>query len=91
MIGYYNLRGKAQVCRLICEYLGVDYKDRLFTLAEWQRFSTQKAKDWPFPCLPYLREGTFVVTESVPMCAYIINRFGSPDLLGRSLKDRGIV
>lgn len=38
VIGYYNLRGKAQVCRLLCEYLGVDYKDKLFTLAEWQRF-----------------------------------------------------
>lgn len=31
-IGYYSIRGKAQVCRLLCEYLGVDYEDRLFTL-----------------------------------------------------------
>lgn len=26
-IGYYKLRGKAQVPRLLCEYLQIDYKD----------------------------------------------------------------
>lgn len=26
-IGYYKLRGKAQVPRLLCEYLKIDYKD----------------------------------------------------------------
>lgn len=36
-IGYFPIRGKAQVCRLLCEYLGVDYSDRLFTLAEWEK------------------------------------------------------
>lgn len=25
------------------------------------------------------------------MCTYIVNRFGSPDLLGRTLRDRAIV
>jgi len=39
IIGYYNLRGKAQVPRLLLEYLGVDYEDRIFTLTEWQKFS----------------------------------------------------
>jgi glutathione S-transferase len=91
VVGYYNLRGKAQVCRLLCEYLGVEYQDKLFSLAEWQRFNNEKARDWSFPCLPYLREGTFIVTESVPMCVYVINRFGTPDLLGKTLRDQGIV
>jgi hypothetical protein len=27
IIGYYKLRGKAQVPRLLCEYLKIDYKD----------------------------------------------------------------
>ncbi len=31
-IGYYPIRGKAQVCRLLCEYLGVSYTDKLFSL-----------------------------------------------------------
>ncbi len=27
VIGYYKLRGKAQVPRLLCEYLKIEYKD----------------------------------------------------------------
>lgn len=34
-IGYYPIRGKAQVCRLLCEYLGVEYKDKIYTITEW--------------------------------------------------------
>lgn len=37
VIGYYPIRGKAQVCRLICEYLNVDYADRLFSIPEWEK------------------------------------------------------
>lgn len=29
-IGYYPIRGKAQVPRLLCEYLKVPYEDQLF-------------------------------------------------------------
>lgn len=76
VIGYYNLRGKAQVCRLLLEYLGVEYEDRLYSLAEWQKASIDPSLPFAFPALPFLKEGPFVVTESVPMCCYIINRFG---------------
>lgn len=55
VIGYYNLRGKAQVPRLLLEYLRVDYEDKLFTLAEWQKYSQTKTKDFAFAVLPFLR------------------------------------
>lgn len=84
-IGYYKLRGKAQVPRLLCEYLQIEYKDELFTLAEWDRFKRTKTKNWDFPDVPFLKEGDFVVTEPTPICTYLINRFGSPDLLGKTL------
>ncbi len=32
-----------------------------------------------------------MVTDSVPICIYIINRFGNQDLLGKTLRDRAIV
>ena len=35
IIGYYPLRGKAQICRLLCEYLHLPYKDLLFTPKTW--------------------------------------------------------
>ena len=38
VIGYYPLRGKAQVCRLLCEYLGVPYEDKLYSLQEWDAY-----------------------------------------------------
>lgn len=37
-IGYYKLRGKAQVPRLLCEYLGVPYEDKLYDLKEWEKY-----------------------------------------------------
>lgn len=90
-IGYYNLRGKAQVCRLLAEYFGVSYVDRLFTLAEWDRFKTQHTKNWSFPDLPYLQENDFVITESVPMCLYLCDRFGPASFLGVSEADQALV
>lgn len=42
VIGYYPLRGKAQVCRLLCEYLGVPYEDKLFSLQEWDAYKKEK-------------------------------------------------
>ena len=35
ILGYYPIRGKMQVCRLLCEYLGVSYRDLLFTPESW--------------------------------------------------------
>ena len=91
VLGYYNLRGKAQVPRLLLQYLGVEYEDKLFTIHEWQRYIAENAQDFTFGVLPFLREGRFVVTDSVPICTYIINRFGPGELLGRNLRDRAII
>ena len=35
ILGYYPLRGKIQICRLLCEYLHINYKDLLFTPKTW--------------------------------------------------------
>lgn len=37
-IGYYPIRGKAQLCRLICEYLHIPYIDMFFTAKTWEEF-----------------------------------------------------
>ena len=31
VIGYFGVRAKAQVCRLLCEYLELPYRDQYFT------------------------------------------------------------
>lgn len=89
-IGYYPLRGKAQVCRLLCHYLQVPFHDKHFSLQEWDLYKKEKAS-MPVKELPFLAEGKFVVTGSIPMCLYVIDRFGKEELLGRDLKDQAIV
>lgn len=90
-IGYYPLRGKAQVCRLLCEYLGISYEDKQFSLHEWDTYKKEKLSKSSIKDLPYLEEGDFMVTGSIPMCLYVVDRFAGGDLLGRDLKDQAIV
>lgn len=35
IIGYYPVRAKAQLCRLLCEYLHVDYVDKHLSPTDW--------------------------------------------------------
>ncbi len=37
-IGYFAVRAKAQVSRLLCEYLNLPYKDILFTPKQWEEY-----------------------------------------------------
>lgn len=37
-IGYFGIRAKAQVCRLLCEYLALPYHDHFFTPDEWEHY-----------------------------------------------------
>lgn len=38
IIGYYPFRAKAQVDRLLCEFLHLNYRDRFFNPDQWNRF-----------------------------------------------------
>jgi hypothetical protein len=37
-LGFYPVRSKAQIARLLCEVLHIDYQDRFFTPDDWSRF-----------------------------------------------------
>ena len=87
-IGYYPLRGKAQICRLLCEYLHVPYVDRFFTPDQWNRFRETEAAEWVVRDLPFLRDESFVVTGPAAMISYVVERAGRTDLCGRTLADR---
>lgn len=43
------------------------------------------------PNLPYLIDGDFKMSESVPIAYYIINSSDRQDLLGKDLKDQSLV
>ena len=91
IMGYYPIRGKAQVPRLICEFLGVNYRDELYELEEWDKFKREQAKDWDFADMPYLKDGDFIVTDAFPICEYIIEKMGAMELLGKTVEDQAIV
>lgn len=87
MIGYFRLRGRAQVPRLLLEYLGVSYRDHIFdTVKDWRNYKTEHEKNWPLLELPFLIDGKLRLTETVPICNYIVMKYGHKDMLGRSLK-----
>lgn len=88
MIGYYPFRAKAQVLRLICEYLGLSYSDWFFNPDQWSRFRDNDAKTWAVKDLPFLKHGDFVVTGVSPMITYVCELANRPDLLGITLKDK---
>lgn len=89
--GYWDIRGLAQVCRLLLAYSGVDFKDVRHTDREkW--FSEEKFQlGLDFPNLPYLIDGDYSITESTGIQRYIINRWGQRQLLGKNIQDNAQV
>lgn len=91
-LGYYQLRGRAQVPRLLLEFLKVPYEDELFkSNKEWLVYRNQNQKKWPLIALPYLIDGDVRITETVPICYYILNKYGMPAMLGKSLQEAAIL
>lgn len=91
-IGYFALRGRAQVPRLLLEYLKVPYEDELFsTKAEWLAYKQRNLKKWPLLDLPYLIDGDLCLTETVPICYYLVNKYGPMSMLGSTLQHTAIL
>jgi glutathione S-transferase len=61
------------------------------TKAEFATFKQEQLKDWPLVDLPYLIDGDVKITETVPICYYIINKYASPIMLGASLQQTAIL
>ena len=68
VIGNYPLRGNAQICRLLCEYLKVK-------LANGK--NKDKLKNYALNSCPTCRKKFFRTAGSIPMCFYIIDRFSN--------------
>jgi glutathione S-transferase len=86
IIGYYPFRAKAQIIRLLCEYLNVPYYDRFLNPDEWSRFKEGEGKRWHNKELPFLKHGDFILTGSNAMVNYVIEVSGRTELLGKTLE-----
>lgn len=87
-LGYYPLRGKCQVCRLLCEYLHLPYTNLFFTPQSWKQYKKTNTKGWEFAELPFLQDEDFFVTEPYPIAMYLVKKANREDLLGKTLMDR---
>lgn len=86
-LGYWGIRGLAQVPRLLLAYSGVEFEDVLYTERGAWFDQDKKSLGLNFPNIPYLIDGDFNLTESAAIQRYIISKWGKNDLLGKDIKD----
>ena len=85
-LGYWQIRGIAQVARYLLEYLDVDYKDVKYSDRELWFKKDKNSLGLDFPNLPYLidNEDNVKLTESDAIKHYICAKW-KPELLGSTL------
>jgi glutathione S-transferase len=91
IIGYWAIRGIAQVPRLLLAYTGLPFTQKNYTDREEWTNKDKQSLGLPFPNLPYLIDGNVKLTESEAISWYIIERSSKRELEGKSLPDRGLI
>ena len=91
IVGYWNIRGRAQVIRLLFSYIGQDFESKVYKAPEdW--FGGDRTKiGLDFTNLPYLIDGNFKLTETNAILRYIANSYGHNEVLGKNVKDSAMV
>jgi glutathione S-transferase len=86
-LGYWNIKGLGHVPRLLLEYTGIPYTDKLYTDGEeWAKDKQNLGFD--FPNLPYIIDGDFKLTESTAIWKWIAQKAKNSSLLGKDDKDQ---
>lgn len=90
-LGYWAIRGRGQVPRLLLAYTGTTFTNKAYkTPEEW--FAHDKTGlGLPFPNLPYLIDGDLKLTESDAISKYIIARSKHTELSGKTPQDAALV
>jgi len=89
--GYWAIRGRAQVPRLLLAYSGLKFTSKNYTNKEEWFNHDKQSLGLPFPNLPYLIDGNVKMTESEAISWYIIERSGHKELEGKNLADRAMI
>ena len=80
ILGYWDLRGKGERIRLMLEYLGIEYINRLFKIgplpdcdqSDW--LDVKETLKLDFPNLPFLIDGELRMTESWAIMRYLAHK-----------------
>jgi len=81
-LGYWAIRGLAEPCRTLLEYLHVPYKEVIYEKQEDWTPVKEKAS-FLFPNLPYLEDGEKTITESEAIFTRICQIGGKPEMAAR--------
>ena len=76
VIGYWGIRGRAQVLRHIASYCGLNFEDKIYTSPEQYQGDYTSIGD--FPNLPYIQDGDFFMSETLGCAIYLARRGGKP-------------
>lgn len=84
VLGYWGIRGRGQVLRLLLAYSGLEWEDKIYSGPEkWFGNGDKQALGMEFPNLPYLINGDFKLSESTAIAKYIIKK-SKKDLAGKN-------
>ena len=92
-LGYWKVRGRAQVSRLLLAYTEANWTDVQYTMEQKEKWFEKDKKELgiPFPNLPYIIDGDIKISESSAVEHYIIMRSNFKDLLGTDVKEKVIM
>ena len=83
-LGYWPIKGKAEVIRWILALTGTEYTEYAGG-EDW--FDVKNDIGLDYPNLPFLKHGDFNITESGAIPVYVAKTFGRADLIGNSIQE----
>eukprot|EP00825_Cyclidium_porcatum_P046951 TRINITY_DN750_c0_g1_i2.p2 TRINITY_DN750_c0_g1~~TRINITY_DN750_c0_g1_i2.p2 ORF type:complete len:218 (-),score=46.23 TRINITY_DN750_c0_g1_i2:317-970(-) len=88
ILGYWGIRGRAQVCRYLLEYTKTPYTQKLYGDPKEWFGKDMEALAFPYANLPYIKDGDFKLSETAAIEMYIIKKSKKEELLGIDLKQQ---
>lgn len=87
ILGYWNIRGLAQPCRLLLNYAGVTFEDKYYVTgpapaydkSAWLKEKAENPYQLDFPNLPFLVDGDVKLTQTHAIIRYLGRKY---DLVG---------
>ena len=82
-LGYWNIKGRGEIIRILLAYFNLEYKEFNPTSREEAQAAFAKYH-FAFPNLPYLVDGDVHITESSAIPVYLAHKAGRADFFGKA-------
>ena len=86
-LGYWGIRGLAERVRMLLEYVGLPYQQKIYTSTDRDAWFLQDKPNLllknPAVNLPFLLDADCVVSETDAVVVHVLHRAKRTDLLGR--------